>query len=277
MKKTRLKQRKRFAVLKALIIFSAVFIFVYIGVQPYVKDYSSTLASAFSIICDVMVVAVLIAVFLYYSGYGKCDAFLNQVENEINDSGYYLTSRQGNTLEGYANAVTEDLQNCGYSVNTDLEINEFDFNVKAVNGKNYFYSATVNNVDKNDVVAYIDAVINDLTVKNLKRKGNVVICFFTDKAEESAVALSKMITPIGKKELIKIALAICEVNSGKVYFLGNNETKCQQMIANFVMNCDVPINSKYIGNEKLPFQYELEEKMKSFTVKDYKNGNFYIH
>lgn len=277
MKKTRLKQRKRFAVLKALIIFSAVFIFVYIGVQPYVKDYSSTLASAFSIICDVMVVAVLIAVFLYYSGYGKCDAFLNQVENEINDSGYYLTSRQENTLEGYANAVTEDLQNCGYSVNTDLEINEFDFNAKAVNGKNYFYSATVNNVDKNDVVAYIDAVINDLTVQNLKRKGNVVICFFTDKAEESAVALSKMITPIGKKELIKIALAICEVNSGKVYFLGNNETKCQQMITNFVMNCDVPINSKYIGNEKLPFQYELEEKMKSFTVKDYKNGNFYIH
>ena len=277
MKKTRLKQRKRFAVLKALIIFSAVFIFVYIGVQPYVKDYSSTLASAFSIICDVMVVVVLIAVFLYYSGYGKCDAFLNQVENEINDSGYYLTSRQENTLEGYANAVTEDLQNCGYSVNTDLEINEFDFNVKAVNGKNYFYSATVNNVDKNDVVAYIDAVINDLTVQNLKRKGNVVICFFTDKAEESAVALSKMITPIGKKEHIKIALAICEVNSGKVYFLGNNETKCQQMIANFVMNCDVPINSKYIGNEKLPFQYELEEKMKAFTVKDYKNGNFYIH
>lgn len=277
MKKTRLKQRKRFAVLKGLVIFSAVFIFVYIGVQPYVADFNSTLATVFSIICDVMVVAVLIAVFLYYSGYGKCDSFLNQVENEINDSGYYITARKENTTESYADAVTEDLKSNGYSVTTDLEINEFDFNVKAINGKSYFYTASVDNVDKNDIVAYIDAVINDLTVQNLKRKGNAVICFITDRAEESAVALSKMITPIGKKEQLKIALAICEIDTGRVYFLGNVQTKCQQMIANFAMNCDVPINNKYIGGEKLPFQYDLEEKMKSFTVKDYKNGNFYIH
>lgn len=277
MKKTRLKQRKRFAVLKGLVIFSAVFIFVYIGVQPYVADFNSTLATVFSIICDVMVVAVLIAVFLYYSGYGKCDSFLNQVENEINDSGYYITARKENTIESYADAVTEDLKSNGYSVTTDLEINEFDFNVKAINGKSYFYTAAVDNVDKNDIVAYIDAVINDLTVQNLKRKGNAVICFITDSAEESAVALSKMITPIGKKEQLKIALAICETDTGRVYFLGNVQTKCQQMIANFAMNCDVPINNKYIGGEKLPFQYDLEEKMKSFTVKDYKNGNFYIH
>lgn len=277
MKKTRLKQRKRFAVLKGLVIFSAVFIFVYIGVQPYVADFNSTLATVFSIICDVMVVAVLIAVFLYYSGYGKCDSFLNQVENEINDSGYYITARKENTTESYADAVTEDLKSNGYSVTTDLEINEFDFNVKAINGKSYFYTAAVDNVDKNDIVAYIDAVINDLTVQNLKRKGNAVICFITDSAEESAVALSKMITPIGKKEQLKIALAICETDTGRVYFLGNVQTKCQQMIANFAMNCDVPINNKYIGGEKLPFQYDLEEKMKSFTVKDYKNGNFYIH
>lgn len=277
MKKTRLKQRKRFAVLKGLVIFSAVFIFVYIGVQPYVADFNSTLATVFSIICDVMVVAVLIAVFLYYSGYGKCDSFLNQVENEINDSGYYITARKENTTESYADAVTEDLKSNGYSVTTDLEINEFDFNVKAINGKSYFYTAAVDNVDKNDIVAYIDAVINDLTVQNLKSKGNAVICFITDRAEESAVALSKMITPIGKKEQLKIALAICETDTGRVYFLGNVQTKFQKMIANFAMNCDVPINNKYIGGEKLPFQYDLEEKMKSFTVKDYKNGNFYIH
>ena len=124
---------------------------------------------------------------------------------------------------------------------------------------------------------YLESVINDITINSLKRKGNVVLCFVTDNAKEDAISLSKMITPLGKKEKIKIALSICETATGRVYFLGNVQTKCQQMIANFVMNCDVPIKDQYIGKEKLQFQFDIEEKMKNFNITDFKNGNFYVH
>ncbi len=120
-------------------------------------------------------------------------------------------------------------------------------------------------------------MITDITVNSLKRKGNAVLCLTTDKAEEDAISLSKMITPLGKKEQLKIALAICEPGTGKVYFLGNVQTKCQQMIANFVMNCDVPIKDKYICRDKLQFQLDLAERMKNLTLKDIKSDYFSVH
>jgi hypothetical protein len=46
------------------------------------------------------------------------------------------------------------------------------------------------------------------------------------------------------------------------------------MIANYVMNCEVPIKDEFKGNEKLKFQFELEEKMKHFDIHDFKNGTF---
>ena len=49
------------------------------------------------------------------------------------------------------------------------------------------------------------------------------------------------------------------------------------MTANYVMNCDVPIKDEYIGKERLPFQDELEERMKSFTIAEFRNGTFYTH
>lgn len=277
MNKVRLKQRKLFKIMKALIIFSAVFIFVYIGAQPAVAEYSQTLALIIKYFCDIIVVAILIMLFMYYSKYGKCDSFLTQIENEINDNGCYLTSREENNIEDFVNVMSNDLQNCRYSVNRNLEVCEFDFAIKAVKSKEFFYAVSIDSVDRNDVLAYLDSVIQDITVKSLKRKGNAVLCFVTENAADDAIALSKMITPIGKKEQLKIAIAICEMSSRRVYFLGNVQTKCQQMIANFVMNCNLPIKDKYICNEKLQFQYDLEDKMQNFTIKDYLNGNFTVH
>ena len=49
------------------------------------------------------------------------------------------------------------------------------------------------------------------------------------------------------------------------------------MIANYAMNCNIPIDEKYIGTEKLPFQSELAEHMKDFNLKDFKDGTFYAH
>ncbi len=277
MNEIRKKQKKLYKIMKALVIFGAAFIFIFIGLQPTIKAYNPLLATVLMYVCDAVVVAVLVLLFSYYSKYGKCDSIMTTIENEINDNGYYLTSRKERENNSYIDAVYQDLKNCGYSMNKDVEIADFDFSFKAMKKKEYFYCADVDGLDKNDVLAYLDTVITDVTVNSLKRKGNGVLCLITDKAEDDAISLSKMITPLGKKEQLKIAIAICELSTGRVYFLGNNETKCQQMIANFVMNCDVPIKEQYICRDKLPFQLDLAEKVKELTLKDIKSDYFSVH
>lgn len=277
MREFRKKQKRLYNLMKAIIIVGAAAIFVYIGAKPYVEDVSITAAMICNYVCDALVILIMVVLFTYFSKYGKSDSFLTSIENELSDTGYYLTSRTEKETVSYTNAMLEDFKNCGYMLNSNVEINEFEFDFKAEKKKEFFYCISLDDVDRNDVLAYLDCVIYDITVKNLKRKGNAVLCFITDKAEDDAIALSKMITPLGKKEQIKIAVAICEVSSGRVYFLGNVKTKCQQLIANFVMNCDVPIKEQYIGKERLPFQDELEEKMKSFNIKDFKAGTFNAH
>ena len=271
------KQKKLYKIMKALVIFGAAFIFIFIGLQPTIKAYNQLLATVLMYVCDAVVVAVLVFLFSYYSKYGKCDSIMTAIENEINDNGYYLTSRKERENNSYIDAVYHDLKNCGYSMNKDVEIADFEFSFKAMKKKEYFYCADVDGLDKNDVLAYLDTVITDITVNSLKRKGNGVLCLITDKAEDDAISLSKMITPLGKKEQLKIAIAICELSTGRVYFLGNTETKCQQMIANFVMNCDVPIKEQYICRDKLPFQLDLAEKVKELTLKDIKSDYFSVH
>lgn len=277
MREFRKKQKRLFTILKTLVIIGAVFIFIFIGAKPYIENVSEAAAAVCSYACDFLAIAVIVVLFLYFTKYGKSDSFLKSVENELADTGYYFTSREETDLKASVDAMFKDLKSCGYAMNSNIEINDFDFDFKANKSKEFFYCTTIENVDRNDILAYIDAVIFDITVKNLKRKGNAVICFVTDKADDDAIALSKMITKLGKKEQIKIALAICELSSRRVYFLGNEKTKCQQLIANYVMNCNLPIKEQYIGKEKLPFQNELEEKMKSFNITDFKNGNFIAH
>lgn len=277
MNEIRKKQKKLYKIMKALVIFGAAFIFIFIGLQPTIKAYNQLLATVLMYVCDAVVVAVLIFLFSYYSKYGKCDNIMTAIENEINDNGYYLTSRKERENNSYIDAVYHDLKNCGYSMNKDVEIADFEFSFKAMKKKEYFYCADVDGLDKNDVLAYLDTVITDVTVNSLKRKGNGVLCLITDMAEDDAISLSKMITPLGKKEQLKIAIAICELSTGRVYFLGNTETKCQQIIANFVMNCDVPIKEQYICRDKLPFQFDLAEKVKELTLKDIKSDYFSVH
>ena len=277
MNEIRKKQKKLYKIMKALVIFGAAFILIFIGLQPTIKEYNQVLATVLMYVCDVLVVAILIFLFSYYSKYGKCDSIMSSIENEINDNGYYLTSRAEKENSSYIEAVYDDLKNCGFSMNKDVEINDFDFSIKAMKKKEFFYCADIENLDKNDVLAYLDTVITDIAVNSLKRKGNGVLCFVTDKAGNDAVSLSKMITPLGKKEQIKIAIAICELSTGRVYFLGNIETKCQQMIANYAMNCDVPIKEQYISRDKLQFQLDLEDRVKKLTLKEIKSDYFSVH
>ena len=55
------------------------------------------------------------------------------------------------------------------------------------------------------------------------------------------------------------------------------ETKCQQIIANFVLKCNIPIPEENKGEKRLPFQDELEKHMEDFDIKSFKNGTFFAH
>lgn len=277
MTEIRKKQKKLYKIMKSLIIFTASFLIIFIGAQPYVKAYNEALALGINYFCDISVVICLIVIFFYYSKYGKCDYILSCAEDEINDAGYYLTSRDESSGISYIDQITQDLQDCGFSVNTNVECTDFTFDVRGFKRSEYFYIASIDSLDANDITAYLDESINDITVKSLKRKGDAVVCFITDKSEENAVALGKMITPIGRKNQLKIALAILEKDTGRVYFNGFKDTKCKKMIANYVMNCNIPIKDRYIVTDKLPYQYELKNRLDKLTLKEIKSDNFYIH
>lgn len=277
MNEVRKKQKKLYKIMKVLIIFSAVFIFVYIGAQPYAEDYSAELARALSYVCDALVLACLIYIFAYYSRYGKCEYLLASAEYEISDAGYYITSREETDRDDYLRAVADDLKDCGFTVEKNVTSGDFIFDVRAYKKKEFMYIVDVDSVDKNDVLAYLDEVINDITVNKLKRKGNAVLCFITDKAQDSAVELSKSVTSLGKKGAVKISTSVVEPESKKTFFRGNEESVCRRLTANYIMNCDIPIKEKYIHKEKLPWQYELENKLNKYTLKDFKDGDFYLH
>lgn len=277
MRELRKKQARLYKIMKGFLIAAAVVIVVYIGAEPYVAKASQTAAIVMNYVCDALVLGAMFVIFAYYNKYGKSDAFLTRVEHEIDDSGYYLTAREEKTNEQYVDAMFNDLKSCGFAMDKNIEIDDFEFDIRAYKKKEFFYAVQVEALNRDDVLAYSDVAVNDLTVQKLKRKGDCVICFVTDKADDSAIAISKVITPFGRKEQLKVSYAIAEVQTGRVYFLGNMATKLQQMTANYVMNCDVPIKDEYIGKERLPFQDELEERMKSFTIAEFRNGTFYTH
>jgi hypothetical protein len=278
MREFRKKQKRLKKIMNVLVIFSVAFLVIYIGVEPTISEMLGTQAIVIiNYVCYAFIIASLIVLFVYYSKYGKCDKFLESIEYELSDNGYYFTSRKEKDIESYLNVVKSDLRNNGYNVDEKVKIDDFEFDVKGSKRNEFFYIVSDEAIDKNDIIAHLDSAIYDITSIAIRRKGNGVILFVCDKADEGAISLSKMITPLGKKEQIKIAIAIVELSTSRCYFLGNRPTKCQQMIANFAMNCDVPIKPDYIGNERLPFQDELEEHMKDFNIKDFNNGTFYAH
>ncbi len=272
----RKKQKRLKKIMNIAVIFSAVYLFVYIGISPMLKALP-TVEKAVTYISYILVIASMILLYIYYSKYGKTDKVLESVENELSDVGYYFTSRQEKEISDYKNAVISDLRNNGFSVDENVVIDDLEFDAVAYTKKELVYIVANDEIDKNDLIAYIESAIYDITSVKLKRKANAVMLYLCDYADSGAVSLSKMITPLGRKEEIKVANSIVELSTRRCYFLGNNPTKCQQMIANYAMNCDVPIKKEYIGKEKLPFQKELEDHMKDFNLKDFKSGNFYIH
>ena len=140
MRSVRKKQKNFYKFLKCLVIFSVIFIFVYIGAEPYVKAYSANLAVGVNYACDILVIANLIVIFLYYSKYGKVESFLKDIENELEDAGYYISSREKENINDRCDTICKDLENNGYKISKNVDVKDFLFNVRALKGKNYFIS-----------------------------------------------------------------------------------------------------------------------------------------
>lgn len=275
MEEIRKKQKQIKKIMRAFVIVTAVFMLAYIGFAPMVTNAGA--ATALNYTCDILVILSLILVLYYYSKYAKLELFLNDVEAEINDVGYYYTARTQKEPRAYFEAVEADLKNNGFSFERDLELSELNFDGRGMKTKEFFYLVCIDELDKNDVIAYLDSAIYDVTVGNLRRKGSCVVAFICSSVDEEALSLSKAVCAMGKKNQLKFAVAIVNTSDGRVYFSGLNPTKCQQMTANYIMNCEVPVKDEFKGSEKLAFQYELEEKMKGFNIDDFKNGTFSVH
>ena len=278
MDEIRRKQKRLKGMMRALVIFTAVFLFAYIGVAPAASDVLGSVGiTVMNYACDILVIISLVLVLYYYSKYSKLELFLNDVEAEIEDNGYYLTAREEKNVEDYRKAVEEDLINSGYKLENNLVLSKLEFDCRALKKSEFVYIVCIDELEKSDVIAFLDSAIYDVTVGNLKRKGNCVVAFISSSIEEDALSLSKAVTAMGRKNQLKFTVALVDVGLGKVYFSGLMPTKCQQMTANYIMKCEVPIEDKYIGKEKLAFQDELKEKMKSFSINDFKNGTFSVH
>lgn len=278
MREFRKKQKRLKKIMNTVVIITAVYLFLYIGAEPIMaKSLGATVTMVIAYISDFLVVACMAVLFLYFSKYGKSDKFLESVEDELADTGYYFTARQEKDIDSYYSVVVENLRLNNFSVDEKVVVDDFEFTARATKGKSIIYILKEDEVDKNDLIAYQESAIYDVTSINVKRKADVVMLYICNTADDGAVSLSKMITPLGRKEQIKIANAVVEVSTSRCYFLGNKATKCQQLIANYAMNVALPIDDKYKGKEKLKFQDELEEHMKDFNIKDFKDGTFYAH
>lgn len=277
MKEIRKKQKKLFKIMKALVAFAIIYFVIYIGVRPYIENLSAIAGVIGSYVNDGLVIGCLAVVLVYYSKYGKVNAFLERIEYELKDCGYYFTKNTPKDRTKFVEELFDAFKNNGFAVNTNVEFEGLDFNCMAMKRKEFFYVADIDSLSKDDVLAYLDIVVNDLTVRNLKRSGNCIICFVTDNAEDGAIALSKMICTFGRKDQLKIALAIVEPENSKCFFLGNMETKCRRLIADYVMRSPVPIPDSLKYTKRLSFQDDLEKHMEDFTIRAYNDGSFYAH
>ncbi|MBQ7740344.1 MAG: hypothetical protein IJT65_03820 [Eubacterium sp.] len=269
----RKKQKRVKIILNSVLIITAVYILAFIGAEPYIqKSLGSSLV--FNYIAQLMIVVSLVFLFIYYSRFSKADKYIENAEYIVSDCGYYLTSRPEKNISEYYKAVFDDLKSCGFHGEEKVEVNELEFDFAGFKAKEGFYITVISEVDRNDIIAYIDSAIYDATALKLKRKGDCVVLFICDKADDEAIALSKNYAALGRKEQLKFAAAICEVSSKRVYFLGNKPSVCEKLITNYVMNCELPLKEEYKGKEKLEFQIELEKKLSDFNIKSFKEGKY---
>ena len=264
----RKKQRLFKKIRNISVILSSVIIIVYIGAEPYLEAAFGNVL-CFELAVFALVLASLVLVFVYESRYSKAEQFFDDEALKISDAGYYITSRDEKDCKSYVNAVNEDLAFNSFNVERNVTCGGFEFDLSARRKNEFFYCVSLDIADSNDVIAYLDCAKSDLTSQKLAVNGECVVCLVCNKVEESAITLSKNFDRIvtGRRSRLLVFPVIVELETGRVYFLGNKVSRAQKMTANYVMNCSLPFKEEYIG-ERLPFQSELEKRMNSKNIKD---------
>ena len=168
------------------------------------------------------------------------------------------------------------MKSYGFKTQENIYTNELQFDFTAVKGVEYVYCVKLDTVNRNDIIAYLDASERDIMADKLRRKGECAVFFICNRADEGAKALSKSFTKIfvSRYNMIFISPVIIEVDTKRVYFLGNRISRTQKIVSRFALDCEVPIDKKLIGNERLEFQKKLEKDMDNFSLSDFRKGNY---
>ena len=125
MKEIRKKQKKMFTAMKIIVAVTLIYIVVYIA------------AVLFSYLSDGLILASLVIALVYYSKYGKTNAFLNRIEHEIKDCGYYKTDGLPSDPEKYMESLFEKLKSNGYAVDSNVEYDGLEFSYTAFKEKSF--------------------------------------------------------------------------------------------------------------------------------------------
>ena len=270
------KQLKRFRKFRNIAIVSiAVLIFLYIGAEPYLNKSFGNIG-VFQSVMFILVLSALIIEFYYESKYSKAAKYISDIDLQISDAGYYITSREENGIDEFYNSLKADIENSGYKLTENSDADGLTFDFYAGKGTEYIYAVKLDNTERSDVIAYLDAAKNDLLSNKLKRKGECVVLFITDKAEDSAIALSKAFSRVivSRYNVITISPAIIEPESKKVYYLGNRISPTQKIVTELVLKSEFPLDNKFIHFEKLSFQKELEKEVEDFNIQDFKSRKY---
>ena len=83
MKEIRKKQKKLFKIMKALVAFAIIYFVIYIGIRPYIENLSAIAGVIGSYVNDGLVIGCLAVVLVYYSKYGKVNAFLERIKTDL--------------------------------------------------------------------------------------------------------------------------------------------------------------------------------------------------
>lgn len=247
---------------RVLLIAMVVFILVFIGIEPaLIRHYGNI--SYFHIALYFIVLLALSALLFYESKYKKIENCHEKMQYVLSDAGYYYTARSEKEPKAFADAIIQDATECGYRVSYHKEAAELEFYAVLQHKKDLMYLVTLEETDKNDMLAYLDSALHDISAVQLQRTGNAVVLFICNHAAEEAVALSKKRTDIqtARHAWLHLAYAICEVPESKVYFLGNKADRCRWLITHFAMHCEVPVPKSYMASQLLPFQEKLTDEL----------------
>ena len=149
MREFRKKQKKMKKIMNILLTITIAYILIYYFIQPTLTAAVGT--GVTMVVLYIMygfVLACMVVLFQYTNTYSKCDKFLESVENELSDTGYYYTSRTEKTTEEYSKAVEDDLKEHGFSLSFNETIDDFEFDCVARKKKEYFYIINIDELEK---------------------------------------------------------------------------------------------------------------------------------